>query len=253
MAKKVIILATNYGVWAEELQAPWDAMKKAGIEVTLSTYFGRKPLPLKISMESFIDPLQGYDINPPEVLKRCKELLDESDTWDHPIKTDDAKMGDYDAIVIVGGSGAPLDICNHKRVHELILEAVKSDKLVATLCYGVCSLAFTRDPDNDYKSVIYGKTICAHPREWDFYELFSYDLYKPTPDNKGTDLLGPGFNIPAQPIIEDAVGPNGKCIADATANRDKPCLYLDWPFLTALSVESSIAFGEKLVETILSR
>ena len=30
MAKKVLIIATNYGSWGEELQAPWDACKKAG-------------------------------------------------------------------------------------------------------------------------------------------------------------------------------------------------------------------------------
>ncbi|MBQ6976269.1 MAG: DJ-1/PfpI family protein, partial [Selenomonadaceae bacterium] len=34
---KVLIIATNYGSWAEELQAPWDACKKAGFEVTLAT------------------------------------------------------------------------------------------------------------------------------------------------------------------------------------------------------------------------
>ena len=32
MAKKgkVLVCATNYGSWGEELQAPWDALVKAG-------------------------------------------------------------------------------------------------------------------------------------------------------------------------------------------------------------------------------
>ena len=38
MSKKVLVLATNYAVWAEELQAPWDALKKAGHQVMLATY-----------------------------------------------------------------------------------------------------------------------------------------------------------------------------------------------------------------------
>lgn len=249
MSKKILILATNYGLWAEELQAPWDALKKANIEVTLATYFGKKPLPLAFSMDYFVDPLQGYNINPPKVVARCKELVD-GDEWANPLEIGNAKMEDYDAIAIVGGSGAPLDICNNRDVHNLTLAAVKSDKLVATLCYGVCTLAFTRDPGNDYRSVVYGKTIVAHPREWDFYDPFAYSLYGVTPDNKGTDLVGPGFNIPAQPIIEDAVGPDGTCIHDEKANRENPCLVLDLPFLTALSVESSIAFGDKLVEVL---
>ena len=29
---KVLVLATNYGSWGEELQAPWDALKKAGLD-----------------------------------------------------------------------------------------------------------------------------------------------------------------------------------------------------------------------------
>ena len=34
-AKKILIVASNYGVWAEELQAPWDILKKAGHQPTL--------------------------------------------------------------------------------------------------------------------------------------------------------------------------------------------------------------------------
>ena len=48
---KVLIIVTNYGSWAEELQAPWDACKKAGFEVTLATPQGKKPLPFKISID----------------------------------------------------------------------------------------------------------------------------------------------------------------------------------------------------------
>jgi len=252
MSKKLLFLATNYGVWAEELQAPWDACRKAGFETTLATYFGKTPLPLAISMQHFIDPLQGYNVNPAEVVERCHELWDRSGEFDHPLNIKDAQMRDYDALVIIGGSGAPLDLCNNRDVHNLVLAAIRANKSVSTLCYGVCTLGFARDPDNDFKSVVYGKSVCAHPRAWDFYDTFAYTLYNPTPDNKGTDLVGPGFNIPAQPIIEDAVGPNGRCFSDPTTNREKPLVVFDWPFMTALSVESSIAFGNKLVEIVNS-
>lgn len=251
MAKKVLVLATNYGAWAEELQAPWDALKKAGFEVTLATYLGKKPLPIVISMDpEFVDGYQGYKVNPAEVVNRTKELL-ESGEWDNPIKIADAKMEDYDALVMTGGPGNPLDICNNINVHKLILNAVKNDKLVGAVCYSVGALAFTRDPDNNYKSVIYGKTVTAHPRVWDFVDFdLTYDLYGKTEDNAGTDLMTPGFGIPLQDIVEDAVGPDGKCIAEDKATRDKPCVAYDWPFVTGLSVESSIAYGQKLVEVL---
>ncbi|GAK55450.1 ThiJ/PfpI domain-containing protein [Candidatus Vecturithrix granuli] len=254
MAKKVLVLATNYGAWAEELQAPWDALKQAGVDVTLATYLGKTPLPITISMDpEFIDGYQGYKVNPAEVVNRMKELL-ASGELDHPIKIADAKMEDYDALVMTGGPGNPLDICNNPKVHRLILNAVKNDKMVGAVCYSVGALAFTRDPDNNYKSVIYGKTVTAHPRVWDFVDFdLTYPLYGKTDDNAGTDLMTPGFGIPLQDIVEDAVGPQGKCIAEDKATRDKPCVAYDWPFVTGLSVESSIAYGQKLVEVLSGR
>lgn len=104
--------ATNFGVWAEELQAPWDVCVKAGFDVTLATPQGKKPLPLKISVDpDFIDPMLAAipganpKVNPKFVCDRTKELV-MSDAWAHPIKLSDAKMSDYDAIVGTGGLGA---------------------------------------------------------------------------------------------------------------------------------------------------
>lgn len=250
MSKKVLILASNVGLWAEELQAPWDALKKAGLEVTLATKLGKTPLPITVSMDSdFIDPMQNYQVNPPEVVNRVKDILS-SGEWAHPIKLDDANMKDYDALAVVGGPGAALDLVGNPRVHELLLDAHKGNKIIGALCYGVGALVFARDQDNGNKSIIYGKNVVAHPHAWDFYMDMEYPLYGATADNHGTDLITAGFVYPLQYITEDAVGPSGSVLADATANREKPCLIFDKPFLTALSVESSIAFGEKLVEIL---
>jgi putative intracellular protease/amidase len=48
---KVLVIASNYGVWAEELQGPWDALRQAGHDLTLATYLGKTPLPGAISMD----------------------------------------------------------------------------------------------------------------------------------------------------------------------------------------------------------
>jgi putative intracellular protease/amidase len=52
---KVLVLATNYGSWGEELQAPWDALNEAGHDVTLATPLGKKPLPI-------VNPISGSHI-----------------------------------------------------------------------------------------------------------------------------------------------------------------------------------------------
>jgi putative intracellular protease/amidase len=250
MKKKILILASNLGLWAEELQAPWDALSKAGFELTLATKSGKKPLPMKISMDpDMIDPKQNYNVNPLEVVDRVNELL-ENGEWDKAIKIEDADMEDYDAIVMVGGPGSPLDLTGNPFVHSLLLNAYKADKLIGGLCYTLAALALTRDPDNNHKSIIYGKNVVAHPHSWDFDMDFNYDLVNTTPDNKGTDLVTPGFVFPLQYMIEDAVGPNGTVLSDDTASRVKPCTAFDYPFVTALSVESSIAYGDLLVEQL---
>jgi putative intracellular protease/amidase len=250
MGKKVLVLASNLGLWAEELQAPWDALKKAGCEVTLATEQGKTPLPMVLSVDrGFVDPVQKYNVNPEEVVDRVEELLEKGE-WDSQLKIADARMSDYDALALVGGPGSPLDLVGNSKVHALVLEAFRSGKIIGAICYAVGALAMTRDPENDNKSVILGKSIVAHPREWDFTGDLNYPLAGATPENPGTDLVTPGFLFPLQPMVEDAVGAGGKVIADPGANREKPVVHFDRPFVTAQSVESSIAFGEKMAEVL---
>ena len=250
MGKKILIIASNYGLWAEELQAPWDALKKAGHTLQLATYKGITPLPSQMSMDpNFVDPKQGYKVNPQEVVDRVNKILDDGE-WDHPIKTHDAKMKDYDALVLVGGAGSALDIAGNMEVHDLVFDAYKSGKTVGALCYAVAALAFTRDPGNNFKSVINGKNVTAHPHEWDFVGDHAFHFVRETPTNPNMKLVTNGFVFPLQFMVEDAVGSRDKVKADAKANRENPCVVYDKPFVTALSVESSRAFGKKLVEVL---
>ncbi len=248
--KKILMVASNYGLWAEELQAPWDVLKKAGHQLTLATYLGKTPLPGKISMDpDFVDPMQHIKMNPPELIARINEILDTGE-WSHNIKTADAKMADYDTLVIVGGAGSALDVAGSMLVHKLVYDAYKSGKIIGALCYAVGALAFTRDPDNGNKSVIYGKKVTAHPHAWDFVEDLPYDVVRATEDNPGIKLKTSGFVFPLQHMVEDAVGPGGHVYSDPTTSREKPSVVWDPPFVTGLSVESSLAFGQKLAEVL---
>ena len=250
MGKKVLILASNVGLWGEELQAPWDALKSAGFELTLATPKGVTPLPMELSMnKDFIDPMQNYNVNPAEVVDRINEILD-SGEWGSPIKIEDADIADYDALVLVGGPGSALDIVGNPFVHQLCVAAYSQGKILGALCYAVGAFVWSREQDTLHRSIIYGKKVIAHPREWDFTGPMGYDLVRASPENPGTNLVSQGFAFPLLVIVEDAVGPNGRVYSDPTANRTKPQVHFDYPFVTALSVESSIAFGDKLVEVL---
>ena len=162
-------------------------------------------------------------------------------------------MADYDALVLTGGLGAMIDVANDYNTHRLILDAFYDGKIIGSLCYAVAALVFCRDPKMDYKSVVYGKNITAHPRAWDFYGpdmAAGYELWGATEDNKGTDVITPGFLYPIEDLIRDAVGPNGNCIARNGASREDPEANFSYPFITAASVESSRAYGALIVKVL---
>ena len=250
MSKRILIVASNYGLWAEELQGPWDALTKAGHELTLATYLGKKPLPMVFSEDpDFVDPVQNVRVNTPEVVARVKELY-ASGVWDNPIKVADAKMADYDAFVVVGGPGAPLDVTGNPAVHRHIVEAYNDGKVIGAMCYAVGALVWARVPEPRGRSVIYGKTVVAHPPEWDFTGDLPYPLDGANEDNPGANIFTPGFVYPLSPIVRDAVGPEGRVLSDPTASRECPAVVYDHPFVTGLSVESSQAFGDKLAHVL---
>ncbi len=250
MPKKILIIATNYGLWAEELQAPWDILKAAGHDLQLATFRGVAPLPDTLSMDpKFIDPQQGVAMNPQSIIDRVNEILDTGE-WDSPITIGSADMDVYDALVMVGGAGSALDIAGNMDVHRLVLQAYRSGKTIGALCYAVGALAFTRDPDNEYKSVIYGKHVTAHPHPWDFVGDHSYELVRATPENPGARLITNGFVFPLQYMVEDAVGDRELVSSDPSTSRERPSVVYDAPFVTGLSVESSVPYAHKLVEVL---
>ena len=136
----------------------------------------------------------------------------------------------------------------------MLLEASREGKICAALCYGVGSLVFTRDPANNYRSIIYGKKITAHPRAWDFHGELGYrPLYGTTVDNQPTDLMTPGYLYPLQDLAMDAVGPKGKVVFAEDASRSNPSVVYDHPFITGCAPESAIAFSNKIVEVLKNK
>jgi hypothetical protein len=98
--------------------------------------------------------------------------------------------------------------------------------------------------------VIYDKRVTAHPHAWDFDVDVVYDVVRAQANNPDMKLRTSGFLFPLQYITEDAVGSKEKVFSDESATRKKPCVVWDSPFVTGLSVESSLAFGEKLVDVL---
>ncbi|MFI5531468.1 type 1 glutamine amidotransferase domain-containing protein [Kitasatospora sp. NPDC051853] len=266
MTKKVLVLLSEYGYWGEELVGPLYAFDKQGYEVTFATPTGKRAHALPPSMDpGFVDPPLGRSVVSAEVAKVVVDL-EASDRLDSPedlsswIPTrpytsdedylrkleaynnavgDDLteRLAEYDALLIVGGSGPIVDLANNGRVHDVILSFLRADKPIGAECYGVACLAFARDWE-DRKSIISGKHVTGHCKEYDYKD--------------GTGFLGTDFVMgpppyPLEYILRDATAPEGRYHGNFGKEIS---VIVDYPFITGRSTPDSYRTGEKMVEVL---
>ena len=266
MTKKILIILSEWGYWGEELIGPLETFDQAGYESTFATPNGKRPRALPPSMDTnYIDPPLGRCVTTPEVAQKAREV-DESDRLMYPLslvelmpempyfsssslirdleayykERDKAKteiLCEYDALLIVGGSGPIVDLANNQRVHDIILSFLEMDKPIGAECYGVACLAFARELETR-KSIIWGKRVTGHCKEYDYKD--------------GTGFLGTDFNMgpppyPLEYILRDATGPDGAFIGNFGKETS---VIVDYPFITGRSTPDSYLTGQKMVEVL---
>ncbi|MCP9927034.1 type 1 glutamine amidotransferase domain-containing protein [Cyanobium sp. CH-040] len=276
MAKKILVVLSEWGYWGEELVGPYDVLKAAGYSFDFMTPKGRKPPALPPSMdESYMDPPLGKCVTTSHFARRTQEI-DGSELLSNPISLEDVLpqmpyfnsenfghelerfyaireefwklyVDEYDALLLPGGSGPMVDMVNNERLHNLILGYLDRDKLIAAECYCVTCLAFARDW-TDRTSIINGKHVTGHAREYDykdgtgFAQMYGYDNQ---PMNTSANF-GPPF-YPLEYILRDAVGPTGKFHGGVGHTLST---ILDYPFLTGRSTQDSTLVGELMVKCL---
>lgn len=274
-SKKILVMLSEWGYWGEELVGPYDVLTKAGYTCDFMTAQGRKPPALPPSMdETYVDPPLGICVTDAHFAKRTKEIQ-ESDLLNQPLnlsswfpampyfnspdfghalvaynKAREACWQDlekYDALLLPGGSGPMVDMVNNERLHDVILGFLAQGKLIAAECYCVTALAFARDW-TDRKSIIWGKHVTGHAREYDykdgtgFAQMYGYD---DQPMNTSANFGTPFY--PLEYILRDAVGPDGQYHGGVGHYLST---ILDYPFLTGRSTQDSTLVGELMVEAL---
>ncbi|MEM3518192.1 MAG: DJ-1/PfpI family protein [Nitrososphaerales archaeon] len=109
--KKVLMIIAPKNFRDEELLEPKNILEKAGVEVKIaSTMKGKAKgmLGASVDVETTVD-----EVNP----------------------------ADYDAVIIVGGSGSQTYLWDNKRVHEVVKEANNLGKIVSAICISPVVLA----------------------------------------------------------------------------------------------------------------
>jgi|GEM_PF-5651739 len=156
--KKILTILSEFGYWGEELLGPLETFDAAGYQVDFATPTGKRPVALPPSMDAtFVDPPLGRTVVSEEMAQKVKHLEDpKNPRLDNPIilsqwfpdrpywsaekllremeaynnAVDEAQkdLQQYDALLIVGGSGPIVDLANNHRVHDLILGFYKLGK-----------------------------------------------------------------------------------------------------------------------------
>jgi len=266
MSKKVLVVVSEYGYWGEELVGPLEVFDEPGYDVDIATPTGRRPLAVTVSMDpTLVDPPLGRTVTTPEMAEKVR-ALDSSSRLENPLNLADwlpdrpyhssanflreleaynrdlvaareRIAENYDALLLVGGSGPLVDMANNFRVHDLILAFYYLDKPIAAECYGVACLAFARDI-NERASIIRGKHITGHCIEYDYKDYTGF---------MRTDfVIGPP-PYPLEYILRDATAPDGVFHGNFGKERS---VVVDYPFVTGRTTPDSYLTGQKLVEVL---
>jgi putative intracellular protease/amidase len=264
--KKVLAVVSEYGYWGIELVGPLNILEAAGYAVDIMTPNGRAAEALPPSYDpTYVDPPLGECVttkqherevkafiatdrtsNPLSLASHIPErpyhsesdYVNKLDTYKNKVKQSvEVLTQKYAALFLVGGSGPIVDMVNNQRLHELILGFYHKNMPVAAICYGVAALPFARDFEKR-ESIIKGKHVTGHCIEYDYHD--------------GTGFLHTDFNMGPPPfvleyILTDAVAPDGRYHGNY---GKKTSVIVDYPFITARSLQCSYEFGEKLVDVL---
>lgn len=240
--KRVHIVVSSFGFQGEELVAPLEEFDAAGVIYDFSTPYGHPPQVMFSSINpNHVDSIYGKTTATSEMTEKVLDLIN-SNTLDHYRKVSDVDVDDFDAILLVGGSGALLDMNNCKALHELLWEAYHRGKLIIAESTGIGTLAYTRKTDNKLqnKSLINGRLVTGDPIAYNNatqYEFSNYDSKYP--------LIGPP--IPINYLNKEATYPDGEFVGDI---ENPPTVVVDYPFITSHSASSSRECGQRVIQFI---
>jgi putative intracellular protease/amidase len=273
--RRILVVLSDWGYWGSELVGPVEVFTAARYDCDFFTPTGKRPNAVPVSMDpDFIDPPLGRPVTSPEMAAMVRRWDDPQDplgaSLNNPRSLDalvpdrpffsapasvrlleryysqlvdmDRTLQTYDALLIVGGSGAIVDLANNGRVHDLVLSFYRANKPVAAECYGVACLAFARDWE-DRKSIIWGKHVTGHCKEYDYKDGIAF--VKARGQFLDFDIGPPPY--PLEYILRDATGPDGGYHGNV---GHETSVMVDYPFITGRSTQDAYLTAQKLVEVL---
>jgi putative intracellular protease/amidase len=246
-SRRVLIAASESGVWASELTVVASMLLAAGYKVEVATETGAAPHLLSVSCDpTFVDLPLGEHVVSAEEADLAKRFLDPA-TSEGKLLASDALVSlativrpplyssyrqdadgtlrelsagieclvqwtqKYDALVIAGGSGAVAGFAMNGGLHHLVLAFNRLRKPLVAECNGVFALVQAIDPATG-NSVLHGRFATTHSKSHE-YRRGGWGWARAMPD--GTEAWTiPGADgnpiVDSEPMVRNALGPHGK-------------------------------------------
>ncbi len=135
------------GFWAEEALGPYAVFKEAGYEIAAATPGGVPPTADALSLTPEFN-------GGPEGAEAMKAALRDAAELAHPLRIEDVRIEDYDAVFYPGGWGPMEDLPDNAESGRLLSGWLASGKPLALVCHGPAALLATVDADG--KSPFHG-------------------------------------------------------------------------------------------------
>jgi putative intracellular protease/amidase len=126
------------GFWAEEAVGPYEVFKAAGYEIAAATPGGVPPTADALSLTPEFN-------GGPEGAEKMRIALREATELASPMRIEDGKIDDFDAVFVPGGWGPMEDLSGDVEAGRLLTEWLASGKIVSLVCHGPAALLTTTD------------------------------------------------------------------------------------------------------------
>ncbi|MET9734645.1 type 1 glutamine amidotransferase domain-containing protein [Streptomyces sp. NPDC006458] len=121
------------GFWAEEAVAPYEVFRAAGHEIVVATPGGVVPT---VDKSSLAPEVNGGEEN----ADRIAAALGSFAEIENPIRLEDARLDDYDAVFYPGGHGPMEDLAVDATSGRLLIDALASGKPLGVVCHAPAAL-----------------------------------------------------------------------------------------------------------------
>ena len=220
-----LFVVSEEGYWGEECVEPLETLSEAGIDVTVATPSGGRP----VIDDRSIDPDEVSE----ETANRVREVHEGDDRLNDPVAIAEVHAEDFDAVVFPGGHGTVWDVNQDRHAREILRDTVEGEHGTAlVVCHAVGILAFTRDDLGGF--LVVDRDVTGFPNEWEEGIVDE------------NDLMPDGRKLPYWVENEvKAVGGNWDAALD-----EEESVTVDGDLITARGPESSSAAARTLLEEL---